>query len=126
MAFRLPAALALRRSVLPVLSASRPALRQLQPSRAASVTAADTSGRTPERTAELERLAEEHNGFMFGEVVRVALANPCTRRDVARNASLCARALSADLLCPLLPWLLSLEQMAKAGSGRTGNTHTLR
>ena len=27
-------------------------------------------GRTPERTAELERLAEEHNGFMFGEIVR--------------------------------------------------------
>eukprot|EP00966_Prymnesium_polylepis_P012890 296695-Prymnesium_polylepis.1 len=26
--------------------------------------------RTPERTAELERLAEEHNGFLFGEVVR--------------------------------------------------------
>ena len=25
-------------------------------------------GRTPERTAELERLAEEHNGFLFGEV----------------------------------------------------------
>tara|TARA_B100000524_G_scaffold123783_1_gene60892 strand:+ start:243 stop:428 length:186 start_codon:yes stop_codon:yes gene_type:complete len=25
--------------------------------------------RTPERTAELERLAEEHNGFLFGEVV---------------------------------------------------------
>ncbi|KAL1495482.1 hypothetical protein AB1Y20_016848 [Prymnesium parvum] len=23
--------------------------------------------RTPERTAELERLAEEHNGFLFGE-----------------------------------------------------------
>jgi len=31
-------------------------------------TAPDTSGRTPERTAELERLAEEHNGFLFGEV----------------------------------------------------------
>ena len=29
-------------------------------------------GRTPERTAELERLAEEHNGFMFGEIVRAA------------------------------------------------------
>jgi len=28
----------------------------------------DTSGRTPERTAELERLAEQHNGFLFGEV----------------------------------------------------------
>lgn len=25
-------------------------------------------GRTPERTAELERLAEEHNGFLFGEL----------------------------------------------------------
>ena len=25
-------------------------------------------GRTPERTAELEALAEEHNGFLFGEV----------------------------------------------------------
>eukprot|EP00316_Scyphosphaera_apsteinii_P025452 CAMPEP_0119317174 /NCGR_PEP_ID=MMETSP1333-20130426/42248_1 /TAXON_ID=418940 /ORGANISM="Scyphosphaera apsteinii, Strain RCC1455" /LENGTH=131 /DNA_ID=CAMNT_0007323037 /DNA_START=33 /DNA_END=428 /DNA_ORIENTATION=+ len=24
--------------------------------------------RTPERTAELERLAEEHNGFLFGEI----------------------------------------------------------
>lgn len=33
-------------------------------------TVPDTSGRTPERTAELERLAEEHNGFLFGEVVR--------------------------------------------------------
>lgn len=31
-------------------------------------TVPDTSGRTPERTAELERLAEEHNGFLFGEV----------------------------------------------------------
>ena len=30
--------------------------------------------RTPERTAELERLAEEHNGFLFGEVVRGAPA----------------------------------------------------
>jgi len=28
----------------------------------------DYAGRTPERTAELERLAEEHNGFLFGEV----------------------------------------------------------
>lgn len=27
-------------------------------------------GRTPERTAELEKLAEEHNGFLFGELVR--------------------------------------------------------
>jgi hypothetical protein len=34
----------------------------------ADVAAPDTSGRTPERTAELERLAEEHNGFLFGEV----------------------------------------------------------
>ena len=25
-------------------------------------------GRTPDRTAELERLAEEHNGFLFGEL----------------------------------------------------------
>ena len=25
-------------------------------------------GRTPERYAELEKLAEEHNGFLFGEV----------------------------------------------------------
>ena len=31
-------------------------------------------GRTPERYAELEKLAEEHNGFLFGEVVRRAPA----------------------------------------------------
>ena len=29
-------------------------------------------GRTPERTAELEKLAEEHNGFLFGELVRLS------------------------------------------------------
>ena len=33
-----------------------------------------TTGRTPERYAELEKLAEEHNGFLFGEVVRRAPA----------------------------------------------------
>lgn len=33
---------------------------------------ASVPARTPERTAELERLAEEHNGFLFGEVVRSA------------------------------------------------------
>jgi len=31
-------------------------------------------GRTPERTAELEKLAEEHNGFLFGELVRSLLS----------------------------------------------------
>ena len=29
-----------------------------------------TAARTPERTAELEALAEKHNGFLFGELVR--------------------------------------------------------
>lgn len=33
-------------------------------------------GRTPERTAELERLAEENNGFLFGEVVRCVCVCP--------------------------------------------------
>ena len=33
-------------------------------------------GRTPERTAELEKLAEEHNGFLFGELVRAPDARP--------------------------------------------------
>ena len=28
------------------------------------------TARTPERTAELEALAEKHNGFLFGELVR--------------------------------------------------------
>ena len=37
--------------------------------RAGTVAVPDQSGRTPERTAELERLAEEHNGFLFGELV---------------------------------------------------------
>lgn len=27
-------------------------------------------GRTPDRTAELQKLAAEHNGFLFGELVR--------------------------------------------------------
>ena len=39
-------------------------------------------GRTPERYAELEALAEKHNGFLFGEVVRRAPAPP--RRIAAR------------------------------------------
>lgn len=30
----------------------------------------NTAPRTPERTAELECLADEHNGFLFGEIVR--------------------------------------------------------
>eukprot|EP00325_Prymnesiales_sp_UTEX-LB-985_P034405 CAMPEP_0174723226 /NCGR_PEP_ID=MMETSP1094-20130205/40408_1 /TAXON_ID=156173 /ORGANISM="Chrysochromulina brevifilum, Strain UTEX LB 985" /LENGTH=117 /DNA_ID=CAMNT_0015924235 /DNA_START=19 /DNA_END=372 /DNA_ORIENTATION=+ len=59
---------ALRRSALPLMPRQQvPALLQ---SRFASIEAADSSGRTPERTAELERLAEEHNGFLFGEVPR--------------------------------------------------------
>eukprot|EP00965_Chrysotila_dentata_P203403 6181691-Pleurochrysis_carterae.AAC.1 len=34
----------------------------------AGASLAKTPPRTPERTAYLEKLAEEHNGFMFGEV----------------------------------------------------------
>jgi hypothetical protein len=43
-------------------------------------------GRTPERTAELERLAEEHNGFLFGEVVRATRA-PRSPRVAATERS---------------------------------------
>ena len=45
-----------------------PSVPRLARGLAADVSVPDTSGRTPERTAELERLAEEHNGFLFGEV----------------------------------------------------------
>ena len=52
------------RAAAPLRSAARP--RML-----GTVATVDKDlGRTPERTAELERLAEEHNGFLFGEVVR--------------------------------------------------------
>ena len=37
---------------------------------AAEVLPGIATARTPERTAELEALAEKHNGFLFGELVR--------------------------------------------------------
>ena len=55
------------RAAAPVRAAARPQLRAL----GTSVSVDKDLGRTPERTAELERLAEEHNGFLFGEVVRL-------------------------------------------------------
>ena len=58
---------------------------------AAEVLPGIATARTPERTAELEALAEKHNGFLFGELVRptalpslklllpppASLASPC-------------------------------------------------
>ena len=38
--------------------------------------ASGVPARTPEQTEHLEKLAEEHNGFLFGEVVRAARASP--------------------------------------------------
>ena len=66
-------------------------------------------GRTPERTAELEKLAEEHNGFLFGELVRAPDARPsrgvpCPRSSHPRPRppSLATRRPHADV-CPPLP-----------------------
>ena len=83
-------------------------------------------GRTPERTAELEKLAEQHNGFLFGEVVRDALASMLLSDTFsaeraptrARRASSPAHHFSSTLL-----WIRSPLQRVKVGSGRTGNIH---
>ena len=69
--------LLLRRSFAPALAQRA----------ATSVAAPDTSGRTPERTAELERLAAEHNGFLFGEVVRL----PARAQEACTSARACLR-----------------------------------
>jgi len=44
------------------------------------------TGRTPEREAELQKLAEEHNGFLFGELVRAPLRASAAARDNAARA----------------------------------------
>ena len=79
-------------SALRVLAArSSAALRLAAPPRrfmgAVSTGGVDMNlGRTPERTAELEKLAEEHNGFLFGELVCTSVALLCGRGVLA-----CAR-----------------------------------
>lgn len=57
-------------------------------------------GRTPERTAELEKLAEEHNGFLFGELVRGLLtqAPGCSGADLHQTgADISSRTLPSAL-----------------------------
>ena len=44
--------------------------------------ASGVPARTPEQTEHLEKLAEEHNGFLFGEVVRAARASPDIRASL--------------------------------------------
>ena len=84
-------------------------------------------GRTPERYAELEKLAEEHNGFLFGEVVRRAPA-PRPRLDPAkiapglRDAAKLRPALRTTLASPRPPRARSRSPRASAASGRTGST----
>ena len=90
----------------------------------------DYAGRTPERTAELERLAEEHNGFLFGEVVR-ALSSLTNLRAWLASSRLSAHAQhpahSASLadMCAC-PWCPSRYRRVSAGSGRTGSTPMCR
>ena len=84
-------------------------------------------GRTPERYAELEKLAEEHNGFLFGEVVRRAPA-PRPRRGPAKIApglqepAKLRPALRTTLASPRPPRARSRSPRASAASGRTGST----
>ena len=73
-------------------------------------------GRTPERTAELERLAEEHNGFLFGELVRCLATPPRTRAPRARDL-IFVPSPHRPIFCSRLP-------RARSASGRTGSTHT--
>ena len=80
------AALRLAAVAAPRVRAVPAARVQLARRAASSVSAPDTSGRTPERTAELERLAEEHNGFLFGEVVSERCpGSPCAGPGRARS-----------------------------------------
>ncbi len=70
MALRCLSRSAAARSLPQLRAAALPALAPARRGLASSAPAVDASGRTPERTAELERLAEQHNGFLFGELVR--------------------------------------------------------
>ena len=106
-------------------------------------------GRTPERYAELEKLAEEHNGFLFGEVVRAAPAprphcHPAKIARGLRRRKNCAQPLRASapphaapglkepanlrpalrttLASPRPPRARSRSPRASAASGRTGST----
>jgi hypothetical protein len=92
---------------------------------ASSVAHLDTSGRTPERTAELERLAEEHNGFLFGEVVRLAPARRDQRAADAQRKG--ARPPPTTLTTPpRRPPARSRSPTASAGNGTNGSTSTIR
>ena len=74
-------------------------------------------GRTPERTAELEKLAEEHNGFLFGEIVRWPGA-PLLRRA-------CERSWLTHPPTPARPpFFGSRSPRASRASGRIGSTRT--
>ena len=79
-------------------------------------------GRTPERTAELEKLAEEHNGFLFGELVRSLLSQaPGLGRGPApdgRRHSVAHAAVSPARALPDHPRLDACALCAAAQRGR--------
>ena len=74
---------------------------------AAEVLPGIATARTPERTAELEALAEKHNGFLFGELVRLTTL-PSLKLLLPPPASLASprRGTCLHAACSVSPLLL--------------------